>query len=129
MEWYAAKALALVRAHQLCEGCGTAFADDVHHRQPRGMGGVHGAAAREAHRGYNLLALCRRCHDLTEAEPALCRAQGWLVPHPIQVALIPALIVPIYGRAWYYLDAEFGYRPCNQHRANGILRGYGLVAP
>lgn len=74
------------------------------------MGGVSGAAARRAHGASNLLALCIRCHAWTEDEPRAARAKGWLLPHPFHPEAVPALIVPIYGHGWYYLDDELTYR-------------------
>lgn len=98
------------RAHNLCEGCGRTRAEEVHHRQPRGMGGVHGAAARHSNSAPNLLALCRPCHNITEDEPTLARSWGWLVEHPLDSWTEPALIVPVYGRGWWYLEPDLTYR-------------------
>lgn len=44
-----------------CEICG-AEAVDIHHIEPRGMGG-----SRDADRIDNLMALCRECHNKCEA--------------------------------------------------------------
>lgn len=109
-EWLAVRTLVLVRAHQLCEGCGRYTADDVHHRQPRGMGGVHGGAALHANSPANLLALCRPCHDRTEDEPDAMRRLGWLVQHPYDAWSTPCRIKPIYGEAWWFLLPDLSYQ-------------------
>ena len=101
-------------------------ADEVHHRQPRGMGGVSRAAAERANNPSNLLALCLGCHRFTEEEPAEARARGWLVPHPLTPAIIPARLVPIYGAGWYFLLGNLSYMPCVEHAALSTLASYGL---
>lgn len=128
-EWLAVRAFVLVRASHICEGCGASRADEVHHRQPRGMGGVSGAAEARANNPANLLALCLACHRFTEEEPAQARGRGWVVPHPTSSPLIPAKIVPIYGAGWYHLLGDLSYLPCEEWKAQKILRNYGLSGP
>ena len=127
MEWLAVKSLTLVRAHQVCEVCGALFADDVHHRQPRGMGGVHGAAARVANSAANLLALCRGCHDGIESNREEAQGLGRLVTHPLHSAFVPVLIKPIYGRGWYFLTGDFGYQRAEEWQVKKAQRVYGLT--
>lgn len=108
--WRVARSLILQRSYGMCEGCGDR-AVDVHHRQPRGMGGVHGVAAvQAAHAAHNLLALCRNCHRLTEDEPDLCRQLGWLVPHPTAPDSVPARLVTPNGTGWWHLLADGCYQ-------------------
>lgn len=121
-EWLAIKALVLVRSHHICEGCGRALPDDVHHRQPRGMGGVFGHAAHVANSASNLLALCRPCHDFTEDQPTEARRRGWLVPHWTDSWSAPVDITPIYGRGWYYLLDDLSYRFAPDAEVRAFLR-------
>jgi hypothetical protein len=106
------QAQALVRARSFgrCEGCGVRPPVDRHHRQPRGMGGVHGLAATVSNNVTNLLDLCRTCHDLTEAEPTLCESFGWLVKHPTDPAAVPALLYTVNGYGWWFLTEDAGYQ-------------------
>lgn len=126
MEWLAAKALVLVRAHQVCEACGAFFADDVHHRQPRGMGGVHGAGACLANSAPNLLALCRPCHDAIESDREVAIGLGRLVTHPLHSAFVPVRIKPIWGEGWYFLTGDFGYQRAQAWQVDKARRVYGI---
>lgn len=47
----------------LCEWCEMKGAVDVHHIDPRGMGG-----SKEKDTPENLIALCRSCHDRAESK-------------------------------------------------------------
>lgn len=118
-EWESTRALVMVRASQRCEGCGKANAEQVHHRQPRGMGGVHGVAASRAHAPSNLMALCLACHDFTEDQPLQARAVGWLVQHPIIPGLTPVRMTPIYGYGWYLLLDDLTYRLASDAEVRG----------
>lgn len=106
--------LALARSWGKCEGCGKfGLKLDPHHRQARGMGGVHGDAAQRANDVRNFLALCRSCHDETEHAQTwdLTEATGWRIPHFVDDALvIPALIHTVNGYAWWDLTQDAGYR-------------------
>lgn len=112
------RAIVLARASGMCEGCmvsataGTGL--DVHHRQARGSGGVHGAAADIANDPRNLLALCRAdCHARTEDgdEWAACLAVGWRVRHAHQgdARRVPALLHTVNGTGWWLLTRDGGY--------------------
>lgn len=118
--------LAWDRSGGMCEGCG-GRAHEVHHRQPRGMGGVKGRARDVAHSAANQLALCRTCHALTEHEPAACRRIGWLVPHPLDSAIIPAWIFTPQGIGWWQLLVDAGYRWVDELQAKETLELYGLT--
>lgn len=82
---------------------------DVHHRQPRGMGGVHGVAATVSNSPPNLLAVCRPCHDRCDDQPVIARLSGWLVPHPTDPATVPALLHTVNGFGWWLLREDGGY--------------------
>lgn len=108
-----AKQLVRARCWGMCEGCGQ-FGHhlDVHHRQARQAGGVHGAAAEVANAVPNLLALCRSCHDETEHHETwkLTEALGWRIPkHVAEPWSVPALIHTVQGRAWWRLTPEAGF--------------------
>lgn len=103
------------RCFGLCEGCGVGGALlDVHHRQARGAGGVHGAAAVVANDPRNGLALCRLCHDMTEHadEWRACIAMGLRVEHayPHDPRGVPALLSTPQGRGWWLLTTDVGYQ-------------------
>ena len=49
----------------VCEVCSNQ-AVDIHHIEPRGMGGRHGEAAEETGRIENLIGLCRDDHNKAE---------------------------------------------------------------
>jgi hypothetical protein len=109
-----ARPLVRRRATGSCEGCGLVTDQlDVHHRQARGAGGVHGDAAQVANDVRNLLALCRPCHDRTEdaEEWHTCLAMGWRVLHSHQhdVRHVPALLHTPQGPGWWMLTDWAGY--------------------
>jgi len=106
--WPAMRQFVWRRAHGICEGCAWA-GDQVHHRQPRGMGGVHGVAVAVAHSASNLLLLCGPCHRFTEDEPTAAQRLGWLVPHPTDPALVPAYLCTPNGVGWWLLDNNGDY--------------------
>lgn len=109
-----ARPLVRARSHGYCEGCGLSAPLDVHHRQARGAGGVHGLAATVANDVRNLLALCRVCHDMTEAadEWEECIALGWRIPHitGLDPREVPALLFTAQGHAWWQLTSDSGYQ-------------------
>ncbi len=110
----ASRRLVRLRSHGRCEGCGVHAPLDVHHRQARGAGGVHRAAAEVANDVRNLLALCRACHDRTETadEWEECQALGWRVSHQydVDVREVPALLYTAQGHAWWQLTEDACYR-------------------
>lgn len=122
-----ARRLVLARAHGRCEGCGLELTLEVHHRQPRGMGGVSRLGAAVSNAVPNLLALGRVCHDLTEAEPTACRDLGWLVPHPIDSWTVPALLRTVNGYGWYRLELDATYTWVDPVEAERLVRDlYGV---
>lgn len=114
-----AKPLVVARSWGMCEGCGRFGRHlDVHHRQPRQAGGVHGAAADVANDVRNMLALCRPgCHDETEHAETwkLTEQMGWRIPKWVTDPWdVPALIYTAQGRAWWKLTSEAGYQWCDR---------------
>lgn len=116
MDWDRAKRLVMLRAYGptgMCEGCGKwGNPLDPHHRQARGAGGVHGAAAGTANDVRNILALCRSCHDETEHAETwdLTQGIGWRIPKFVpEPAAIPALLHTVNGYGWHFLTHDVGY--------------------
>ena len=76
--------LVTTRADGRCEVCGQRERGlDLHHRMQRSVGG-HDEA-------FNLLAVCRRCHDRIHSGPATSRTAGWLVDSwqdPLEVPVV-----------------------------------------
>jgi hypothetical protein len=122
--------LVRARSHGFCEGCGSHAPLDVHHRQARGAGGVHGLAVKVANDLRNLLALCRVCHDMTESadEWEECLALGWRIPHVagLDPREVPALLWTAQGHAWWQLTEDAGYQWIDwgrhQRLSSGALR-------
>ena len=59
-EWAIIRLAVILRAHSRCQACGQRAPLDVHHIIKRSQGGSDFDHDR-------LVALCRRCHDLTDA--------------------------------------------------------------
>ena len=115
MDLATSKALARARSYGLCEGCGLPARSrlDPHHRQARGSGGVHRQAAEVANDVRNLLALCRVCHDKTEAGDTWAETEGlgWRIPKWVPDPFaVPAYIFTVNGRAWWLLTEDGGYK-------------------
>lgn len=111
-----------LRAWGKCEGCGVMGLDlQAHHRQARGMGGVHSVAAQDANDPRNLLALCSvRCHPETEHADSWQATEqvGWRIPAFVEDAYaVPALLytVNFVGQAWYLLGQNGGYKWLDPH--------------
>jgi hypothetical protein len=88
VNWDKAKRAAAARDGGKCLRC-LCDADDVHHRQVRGMGGskrasVHGLA--------NLVCLCRPCHDYIHGHPEESYALGFLVRSGYNPADVPVRV-------------------------------------
>lgn len=91
-----------LRADFHCEACGLDMLNrvggEIHHRQPRGMGGRRHHA--ERHSPANLLFLCPACHRDIEVHRAAAYGFGWLVHRWLNPA---HQNVMIYGRGWVRL--------------------------
>lgn len=104
---------ALLRNGGICELCGAARATDVHHRQPRGMGGARGQRAARVNALSNALALCRVCHDTVERDRPAAIAHGWLVPRHEDPAATPAFLDVWLGRGPVLLGDDGTYTPAH----------------
>lgn len=94
-----ARQIVKARAHLRCERCGTSVKyepSNVHHRNPRGMGG---SSNPEIHATANLLLLCIACHGWTESHRAEAYRLGYLVETGIDPLDKPVLLA---GRLWAY---------------------------
>lgn len=106
----------------------------VHHRQARGMGGVHSVAAQDANDPRNLLALCGSCHDETEHAETweLTEEIGWRIPKFVNdVWSVPALLhtVNYAGRHWFHLDMNGGYTWLDPQHLPTLEQGTWTVLP
>ncbi len=122
----AAKARAQARVWGQCEGCGAHGGHlDAHHRQTRGAGGTHGAAAAVSNDVRNLLMLCRPCHDRTLSNAYACIEIGWVIERRAGVDPrgVPAKIHTVNGYGWWYLTEEGGYRWADELN---LYEGYAL---
>ena len=104
---------ALLRNGGICELCGAARATDVHHRQPRGMGGARGQRAARVNALSNALALCRVCHDTVERDRPAAMSHGWLVPRHEDPAATPAFLDVWLGRGPVLLGDDGTYTPAH----------------
>ncbi len=85
------------RAKGRCERCGGVGYGQVHHRQPRKMGGTSRPGTNLP---SNLLRLCRACHEGVEKWRARSIWLGWLVPEPTY----PGSVAVKLWDGWFYLD-------------------------
>jgi 5-methylcytosine-specific restriction enzyme A len=74
--WSKARIAVLERDEYNCVKCGRP-ATDVHHRQPKKMGGTKNA--RIVYGLANLVSLCRLCHSWIHGNPNESYDAGWLV--------------------------------------------------
>lgn len=102
------RTLVLARCAGACERCGMAPAAEIHHRNARGMGGVHGPAAHAANSASNALALCSPCHRYVEAHPSDAYMCGWKIRDsgPLDT---PVLLCTRYGTGWFQLSPAGDY--------------------
>lgn len=104
------RSLVMLRARSVCESCGAAEAQSVHHRRPRGMGGSRSGAV---HSPVNLLAVCGRgsrpgCHGLIHQHPDDARRAGLLVRQGADPARIA---VRLHDGRSVLLGADGSYIP------------------
>lgn len=99
-----ARTVALVRdrAGGLCEVCGFAEMQQVHHRKPRRMGGTRDPQINAA---SNLLGLCALDHALVESRRERAIDEGHVVSSYGDPSVIPVL----YRGTWRVLDDEGGF--------------------
>ncbi len=90
------------RAGGLCERCGFAEAQQVHHRRPRGAGGTRNPAINLP---GNLYFVCMLCHAYIESNRVESLDKGWLVAS----WEVPAAKPIEYRGTWRLLDDEGGW--------------------
>lgn len=90
-----------------CARCG-APGSDVHHRNPRGMGGASRSVT--VHLPSNLVVVCRQCHRFLETtQRGSAILDGWIVRTGRQKpSEVP---VPHHALGWVLLDDEGGTVP------------------
>lgn len=98
-----------------CARCGSYGAGNIHHRQPRGMGGTRNPATNSP---PNLLWLCGSgttgCHGWVESYRAAAAEAGWLVKHPRDPAEVPVML---WDGQLALLDADGGWTPAPSQEA------------
>lgn len=95
------------RALGKCERCGGP-GHDVHHRQPRQMGGTRRA---DVHDASNLVLLCRGCHVDVEAHREEAYSVGWLVHSWGDPAAVPVVIHHLGMEVWLETDGAYRLFP------------------
>lgn len=94
----------------MCEVCGTAPGKNIHHRQPRGMGGCPEPYINAP---SNLMWVCGHgnafpgCHAVIENGRERAEAVGWLVPRPG----LPVDMKVLWRGEWVWLNDEGGMAP------------------
>lgn len=93
------------RASGCCERCGRGGRDfEIHHRSPRGIGGVENDWTGLASNG---LLLCRRCHRWVEVNRREAIESGWLLQLGDDPAAVPVLL---HSGQVMLLDNDGSYR-------------------
>lgn len=117
----AQRTLVAERAGYCCELCGDRLHDgdawsaphSFHHRQPRGMGGSRLDTANAA---YQLLLTCGTgttgCHGFIESHRSMSEAEGWLVRHGFDPAVVPVTVDRCAGPV--LLTADGDYQPATE---------------
>ena len=82
----AVRATVAERSAGLCERCGRARAQVIHHRRPRKTGGTRRL---DTNTLPNLLHLCDPCHLWIESFRSRAEVAGWLVPDDGTPAAVP----------------------------------------
>lgn len=92
------------RADKRCEVCGSIGATQIHHRQPRGMGGSKQPATRSAANGIYIHADCHRRIELN-------RAKSYLLGHLVRMNFLPNETPIRLWDGWWVLDDDGGRQP------------------
>lgn len=90
------------RAGGLCERCGFAECQQLHHRRPRGMGGTRDKAANAV---ANLLYVCYPCHRWIEENREDAMFDGYLIS---RLSSVLASHVPVKYRGVMKLLSDDG---------------------
>jgi hypothetical protein len=93
------------RSAGICERCGWAEGQQIHHRRARGMGGTRRDSTNAV---YSLAHLCHPCHSLVESNRLEALSDGWLVSQHGDPSRVPVL----YRGTWRLLDNEGGWMNC-----------------
>ena len=78
----------LERNQGMCEVCGLAAPQQIHHRRPRGAGGTKRPESNQAANG---LAACQECHAMVESNRIHALDRGWLVPQNLAPDGVPVV--------------------------------------
>lgn len=93
-----------------CEICDKRPSTDVHHRQPRGMGGATRKNAHIVNSPANALALCRKCHEWVERNRDEAREKGYLISRYANPLEQPVMYPTLFGRQWVILTLDYTVR-------------------
>lgn len=95
----------IARSGGICEVCGKARVGEIHHRIPRGMGGVKGDHASVVESAANALCLCSECHRWAErGDRAEAKDRGIILKRNANPELTPVLTF----RGWRLHDSHGG---------------------
>lgn len=117
------RALIHDRGNGLCEICGAAEIEQIHHRRPRGMGGTRRASTNQAANG---LGVCSVHHDVAEGQSVTDRFMrrihgsrerseryGWLISKHTAAEPRTVPVRLVYG--WVLLDNDGGITPAPEN--------------
>jgi len=79
----------LARSGSVCEVCGNAWAEQLHHRRPRASGGSRRV---DTNSPANILALCAQCHTQVESKRSWAIVHGRLLQQHQDPAVTPVLL-------------------------------------
>lgn len=85
------------RSRGQCECCRRNPASEIHHRQPRGMGGASGERDLLVNAIPNGVALCRDCHHKAETQRVWGKERGLLVARHETPADVPVWMSTVMG--------------------------------
>lgn len=89
--------LVMQRAGRRCERCHGRQALQIHHRQPRQMGGTSDPRINDY---TNLALLCYTCHRWVESNRTAATNEGWLVPR--RKGMPPAQVPWLAVDGWWW---------------------------
>jgi hypothetical protein len=95
------------RSGGVCEVC-RGSAEQIHHRQPRAMGGTRRPGV---HMPANLLHVCAACHRHIESHRSAALLNGWLVRQGQDPAVVPVLVDRGSRRVFLTADGRYSDDP------------------